>query len=88
MTENEKDLDQEKYDLIFENAYNDFIKTMKEDPNYSIENLESLLESMYIVQGNDQLGRGSRHDISINATVAAAETVLYEWRKELRKSKQ
>lgn len=88
MTEKEKDLDQEKYDLIFENAYNDFIKTMKEDPNYSIESLESLLESMYIVQGNDQLGRGSRHDISINATVAAAETVLYEWRKELRKSKQ
>ncbi|WP_142413036.1 hypothetical protein [Hathewaya massiliensis] len=88
MTEKEKDLDQEKYDLIFENAYNDFIKTMKEDPNYSIESLESLLESMYIVQGNDQLGRGSRHDISINATIAAAETVLYEWRKQLRKSKQ
>lgn len=61
---------------------------MKEDPNYSIESLESLLESMYIVQGNDQLGRGSRHDISINATIAAAETVLYEWRKQLRKSKQ
>lgn len=84
-----KDQDQEKYDIIFENAYNDFITTMKDDPNYTIENLEALLDSLYVVQGNDQLGRGSRHDISINATISAAETVLYEWRKELlEKNKQ
>lgn len=80
-----KEIEDTKYDIVFDNAYNDIMSTIKTNPNYTIENLQSFLQNLYVVEGNDWLGRGERQALVTSATIAACEVILYEWKKELEK---
>jgi len=53
------------------------------DPNFTIKDLERLLTALYVNDGNDQGGRGGVGDIVSQATIAAHEQVLFEWKREL-----
>jgi hypothetical protein len=48
----------------------------------TIEDIESLLESLYKLDGGNWLGRGEVQDIVMSATIAAHEHFLAEWRHE------
>jgi hypothetical protein len=51
----------------------------------TIEEIESLLESLYKLDGDNWLGRGEVQDIVMSATIAAYERFLAEWRRKARK---
>ncbi|MDR2194078.1 MAG: hypothetical protein LBP19_06380 [Treponema sp.] len=48
----------------------------------TLEEIESLLESLYKLDGDNWLGRGEVQDIVMSATIAAYEHFLAEWRRE------
>jgi hypothetical protein len=50
----------------------------------AIEEIESLLESLYKLDGGNWLGRGEVQDIVMAATIAAHEHFLAGWRMEER----
>lgn len=68
----------ERYQKIFDNTYMFTKKKIEEDPSYGVNQLEALLESLYINEGNDLLGRGELYDLSIKAQIAACEILMQE----------
>lgn len=80
-----KDWEQIEFDRIFDNIYDNLKEHRRLVPSYSINELESFLETLYISDGNDWDGRGSVSSIRSNATIAACETFLAEWREEEKK---
>ena len=77
------DWQQEKFDEIFENVYATTKYRRHLDQNFTIKDLQRLLETLYVSDGNDQGGRGKVGDIISAATIAAHEQVLAEWKKDL-----
>jgi hypothetical protein len=47
----------------------------------TIEDIESLLKSLYKLDGDDWLGRGEVQDIVMSATLAAYEHFIAEWKR-------
>ncbi|WP_035292819.1 hypothetical protein [Clostridium sp. KNHs214] len=76
-----KDWEQMEFDRIFDSVYQNLKDHRRLVPEYSIKDLESFLETLYISDGNDWDGRGSVSSIKSNATIAACETFLAEWRE-------
>jgi hypothetical protein len=52
------------------------------DPNCTIEDIEGTLSNLYILEGDDWLGRGEAQDITMAATIAAYESFIARWKKE------
>ncbi|WP_425446341.1 hypothetical protein [Dethiothermospora halolimnae] len=73
----------EKYNTTFDNVYSNLNYQRNNDPKYTIEKLEALLESLYTSQGNDWIGKGEIKEVTNNATIAACEQVLAEWKEDL-----
>jgi len=84
--DNLKEFSKEKYDETFDLIYKT-TKKQKEDGKINIESLENLLRDQYIYSDLDWLGRGEIKDIKNKATVAALETILFEWKEELENNK-
>jgi ATP-dependent protease ClpP protease subunit len=74
---------QKKYNEVFDKVYNSLKKQREEDSKYTIEELESLLDSLYNLEGSDWLGKGLVKDITNQATISACEQLLVEWKEEL-----
>jgi SAM-dependent methyltransferase len=53
----------------------------EKDTKFNIQQMEALLETEYINQGNDWDGRGELFHLKQDATIAAYEHFLAEWRK-------
>lgn len=68
---------------IYEDTLNNVCKEMRlrkqNDPQFTKEELEGVLRSLYVDQGNDWVGRGEIRDIINEATICACELVLAEW---------
>lgn len=75
--------EQNKYDDTFEKIYKDLKYQLSHDERYGIEDLEKLLESMYVYEGQDWIGRGGIKAIVNSATIAAINKVLIEYREEI-----
>lgn len=80
-----KDYLQEHYDHEFQKTYESLMVDREKNPNFSIADLERLLDSLYIRMGDDLGGRGEIMDASINAEIAAVQVVLHDWKEELKK---
>jgi hypothetical protein len=52
------------------------------DPTCTIEDIEGILWHLYILEGDDWLGRGEVQDITMAATIAAYESFIARWKKE------
>ena len=76
------DWEQNKFDEIFDNVYATTKYRRFMDPSFGITDLQRLLKSLYVNDGNDQGGRGKVGDIVSAATIAAHEQVLAEWKNE------
>ncbi|MTI65787.1 MAG: hypothetical protein FH753_04215 [Firmicutes bacterium] len=73
---------EEKYNDTFKKVYTDLKYQKESDDTYTIDKLKALLESLYINEGNDWLGRGDIKDTVNKATIAACQKLLAEWESE------
>jgi hypothetical protein len=71
------------YDEVFEATCAEIMHRRQQRPDFTISDLEALLEAAYVAEGNDQDGRGHIWHIRQSASIAACEHCLAEWRKEL-----
>ncbi len=70
------------------NAFNDEIRLLTRrkaaDPECTIEDLQEILNSLYILDGNNVTGRSNVQQISLSASIAAYESFIHEWRKDIK----
>lgn len=61
-----------------------FIRNMRQnDPTFTINDLEGMLQSEYAREGLAWDGRGEVVEIAIQATIAAIQRELLQWKKEI-----
>jgi len=73
----EKFLD-DLYHKAFDKTYRFLKPKSYENLDAEIRLLESAIENMLIYRGNDWGGRGEIQDIKLDASIAAAEALLFE----------
>ena len=74
------------YEEAFEDAILFVLRKRRLKPDFTIDDLEKLLQAEYVQQGNDWVGRGELATLNQNARIAAYETLLAEWREETIKA--
>ncbi|CEM60351.1 hypothetical protein DWQ65_06670 [Treponema phagedenis] len=79
------DWEDKKYKEIFEDELRLLSRRRKNDPSCTLSDIEGILHSLYIIDGNNQEGRSTVQQISLSATIAAYEHFIYEWKGELKK---
>ena len=73
----------EKYREVFEDELTGLERRRERDPSCTVSDLEGILKNLYIMDGNDWIGRGQVQDTTLSATIAAYEHFIAEWKKEL-----
>ena len=71
-----------KYNDIFEEALRGLLQRRKSDPQCKVEDLERVLNNLYIRDGADLEGPGNLQKINTAATIAAYEHFIAEWKAE------
>ncbi|MCE1158251.1 MAG: hypothetical protein LWX23_05760 [Spirochaetia bacterium] len=74
---------EKKREEVFESTLRGLQNRRRIDPSFTLEDLRSALNHLYILDGNDWLGRGELGDIVSAATIAAYEHFQNEWEKSL-----
>ncbi len=68
------------YDKVFDATCEALESRLREEPAFTIAEVEKLLESQYVADGLKWTGRNSPQEIRRSATIAAHEHVLVEAR--------
>jgi hypothetical protein len=71
-----------KYNEVFEQELRGLERRRKADPLCQVEDIERVLQNLYIMDGADWYGRGDVQDITMAATIAAYEHVIAQWKME------
>ncbi|MDR3335804.1 MAG: hypothetical protein LBT16_01240 [Treponema sp.] len=71
-----------KYRKILEEELLGLGRRRASDPDCTVEDLEGVLEHLYIMDGADWAGRGEVQDITLAATIAAYERFIAQWKAE------
>jgi len=71
-----------KYGEIFEEELRGLQRRRKSDPRCTVQDIEGLLQHLYIMDGADWYGRGDVQDITMAATIAAYEHFVAQWKAE------
>lgn len=74
-----EDWRQQKYDEVFRHTRTHLRQRRMIDRKFTREYLQQLLETEYVNEGNDWVGRGVLANIIQSATIAAYESFLEEW---------
>jgi hypothetical protein len=69
-----------KYDEVFEQEIRGLERRRLSDSACTVEDLERVLQHLYIMDGSDWYGRGAVQDITMAATIAAYEHVIAQWK--------
>ncbi len=69
-----------RFDEAYDKIYYSIKDQLQSDPNYTYAHLKAFAESLYIHEGHDWYGRGELFQVKINAQIAAAETLLEEFK--------
>lgn len=72
------EFEKQKYNDVFNKVYKSMKESVEKDREYGINEVKSLLESLYKCGGHDWLGRGKVYEITNSATIAACEAILSE----------
>ncbi len=76
-----QDIRDQKYTETFEATVAQITMRRRVDKNFTLHELQKLLETAYINQGNEWGGKGSLQEIVQEATIAAYEFLLAEWQE-------
>ncbi|OJF76045.1 MAG: hypothetical protein BKP49_09535 [Treponema sp. CETP13] len=68
-----------EYNRIYNEELRGLERRRENDKSLTIEELQGILDSLYIIDGNDQDGRGPLGDTTISAQIAAYEHFIGEW---------
>ena len=76
------DWQERKREDVYSSVLRGLERRRQADPTFTIDDARSALEHLYVLDGNDWLGRGELGDIISAATLAAYEYFIHEWMKE------
>ena len=71
-----------KYNEVFEQELVGIERRRNTDSGCTVNDLEKVLEHLYIMDGADWIGRGEVQDIVMSATIAAYELFIAKWKAE------
>lgn len=74
---------EEKRVEVFESTLKGLENRRRVDPAFTLADARSALEHLYVLEGNDWLGRGELGDIVTSATISAYEDFIFEWKNRL-----
>jgi hypothetical protein len=74
----------EKYREVFEGIVRGLDRRRALDPDFALADAEGMLAHLYVLEGNNQLGRGKPDEISLEATISAYEHYIAEWKNGKR----
>jgi hypothetical protein len=77
------DWQDKKRQEVFESTLRGLESRRRIDSTFTLDDLRSALNHLYILDGNDLIGRGELGDIVSSATIAAYEHFQSEWEKSL-----
>jgi hypothetical protein len=72
------------YKETFEEETRGLTRRRQTDSRCKVEDLEGILNSLYIMDGADWVGRGSLQDTVLSARIAAYERFIAQWKAENR----
>ncbi|PIE97741.1 MAG: hypothetical protein CR988_06730 [Treponema sp.] len=72
------DWQDEKFSKCYDEEFSFLCRRMENDSSCTIEELEGILESLYVIDGNNVSGRSSVAQISLSASIAAYEAFIYK----------
>jgi hypothetical protein len=73
------------YKETFDEETRGLTRRRQTDSNCKVEDLEGILNSLYIMDGADWVGRGSLQDTILYARIAAYERFIAQWKAETAK---
>ena len=73
---------EETYNSTFHAVYGELLARKQNDPGFTKDQLQELLQSLYINEGNNWIGMGEIKEASLAATIAACERLLCEWTEQ------
>jgi hypothetical protein len=79
------DWKEEKRVEVFESTLRGLENRKNVDPDFTIDDAKSALHHLYVLEGNDWLGRGELGDLITSATIAAYEHFINEWKAKVEK---
>ncbi len=82
MSESTQWLD-DAYEQVLEEEKRGLERRRQHDPNLTIDDIQGILDNLYINDGNNWEGRGPLADVVFAATIAAYEMYIEEWKKEI-----
>ena len=71
-----------KYGEVFDQEIRGLERRRKSDPLCKVQDIEGVLQHLYIMDGADWYGRGDVQDITMAATIAAYEHFIAQWKAE------
>lgn len=71
------------YSETLDNLVANLERRRKIDPSFTLAEAKGVLTHLYVQEGNDMLGRGELGDTILRAQIAAHETFIHSWEKEL-----
>lgn len=73
------DIKEQNYNETFWTSLEQIRRKREKDPSFRPEDLQRLIETELVNQGNDWVGRGELYHITQKARIAAYEIALEEW---------
>jgi len=71
-----------KYQEVFDEEIRGLDRRRRSDPGCKVQDIEGVLQHLYIMDGADWYGRGDVQDITMAATIAAHEYFIASWKAE------
>ena len=75
---------EDKYNQVYHELYENLKLQYATNISQGVLNLQAELEDLYVLEGNNMLGRNDFKSASIAANIAACETLLMEFRLQLK----
>lgn len=77
------DWEEKKYQEVFEDETRLLVRRRIADASCTVDDIQGILDSLYILDGNNAEGRSSVQQIALSATIAAYEAFIFQWKKDL-----
>ena len=77
------DWEDKKYQEVFDDETRLLVRRRTADESCSIDDIQGILDSLYVLDGNNATGRSCVQQIALSATIAAYEAFIHQWQKEL-----